>query len=59
MVDEESVTAANGKLIMKAIVDGDKRMPSEIAEEQGYVGSTKNSEEVIKAVAVALDLPEN
>lgn len=33
MVHEESVTAANAKLVMKAIVDGDDRMPSQIAEE--------------------------
>ena len=33
MVHEENVTVASAKLVMKAIIDGDTRMPSEIAEE--------------------------
>ena len=33
MVHEQSVTQQNAKQVMRAIVDGDTRMPSEIAEE--------------------------
>lgn len=39
---------------MQAIVDGDLRMPSVIAEEQGYVGGSTTSDEVLQAVAAAL-----
>ena len=59
MVHEESVTVANAKLVMKAIVDGDERMPSQIAEEQGFVGGTKTSDEVRNAVSATLQNPEN
>ena len=54
MVHEESVTVANAKLVMKAIVDGDERMPSQIAEEQGFVGGPKTSDEVRNAVSATL-----
>lgn len=59
MVHEESVTVANAKLVMKAIVDGDERMPSQIAEEKGLVGGAKTSDEVRNAVAATLQNPEN
>ena len=39
MVAEQKVTVPNAKLIMYAIVDGDKRGPLKIAEEQGFIGS--------------------
>ena len=54
MVHEENVTVANAKLVMKTIVGGDERMPSEIAEEQGFVGGPKTSDEVRTAVAATL-----
>ena len=44
---------------MMAIIDGDVRMPSEIAEEQGFVGTMITSEEVRSAVNQVLSDPEN
>ena len=46
---------ANVKEVMRAIVDGDKRMPEAIAEEQGFVGSNDGtSDKVREAVGVIL-----
>ena len=50
MVHGTNVTVANAKLVMKAIVDGDTRMPSQIAEEQGLLGGGKISDEIRTAV---------
>ena len=33
MVHEQNITVANAKLVMMAIIDGDDRMPGDIAEE--------------------------
>lgn len=53
------MTVANAKQVMFAIVDGDERMPSEIAREQGFVGYTNLSDEVKTAVESALSDPSN
>ena len=57
--EDQNITVQNAKQIMMSIVDGDDRMPSEIAEEQGFVGSSATSDEVLQAVAAALSDPEN
>ena len=44
---------------MKAIIDGDARMPAQIAEEQGLIGGAKISDEVRNAVNLTLQDPEN
>ena len=54
MVHEQDISVANAKQVMQAIVDGDERMPSKIAEEQGFVGGANLSEEVKNAVNVCL-----
>ena len=59
MVHEQSITAANAKQVMMKIVDGDTRMPSVIAEEQGFVGGTPISDEVREACKAALADPES
>ena len=35
MVEDKKLTTTNGKVVMMAIIDGDKRMPNEIAAELG------------------------
>lgn len=35
MVEDKRLTTTNGKVVMMAIIDGDKRMPNEIADELG------------------------
>ena len=59
MVHDASVTQANAKAVMQAIIDGDERMPATIAEEQGFVGAGKVSDEVRNAVTVILQDPSN
>jgi len=59
MVHGTNVTVANAKLVMKAIVDGDTRMPSQIAEEQGLLGGGKISDEIRTAVQATLADPAN
>ena len=59
MVHEESITTAHAKLVMKAIIDGDARMPAQIAEEHGLIGGAKISDEVRNAVNLTLQDPEN
>ena len=59
MVHEQAITVANAKQVMFAIVDGDERMPSTIAEEQGFVGGPITSDEVRSAVDLALEDPKN
>ena len=54
MVHEQSITVANAKQVMMAIIDGDERMPSQIAEDSGFVGGTMTSEEVTQAVEDAI-----
>jgi len=46
MVSESKMSVVNGKMVMKKIIDGDERMPSEIAEDLGLVGTVVTSEEV-------------
>ena len=59
MVHEQSITVANAKQVMMAIIDGDERMPSQIAEDSGFVGGTMTSEEVTQAVEDAIrDIPD-
>jgi len=54
MIKEEAVNSINAKEIMKRIVDGETKMPSEIAKESGFVGEVVTSDEVKKAVANAI-----
>ena len=51
MVHEQEITAGNAKQVMMAIIDGDSRMPAEIAEEHGFMGGVATSDEVKAAVA--------
>lgn len=44
------VTLANCKQVMQLIVDGDTRMPSEIAETQGFTGGAQASKELKEIV---------
>ena len=50
MVHDQKITVANAKLVMMAIIDDDKRSPSQIAEEQGLMGGIMTSDEVRDAV---------
>ena len=59
MVAEQKVTVPNGKLIMFAIVDGDTRLPAEIAEEEGFIGGAMTSDEVREAVLTCINDPAN
>lgn len=59
MVHEQKITVANAKQVMFAIVDGDERMPSEIAEDQGFVGRTNLTQEVQSAVDAAVSDSSN
>ena len=59
MVHEQDITVANAKHVMMAIIDGDTRMPSAIAEEQGFVGGPITTDEVKAAVNRALAEPTN
>ena len=49
MLNEQKITVSNAKFIMMAIVDGDKRMPSVIADEQGLAGPVAQVDEVQEA----------
>ena len=53
MVDDSNISTVNGKIVMKKIVDGDQRMPGEIADDLGLVGSVVATEDV-KTVAKAI-----
>ena len=46
MVDNQQISSVNGKVVMKKIVDGDDRMPGEIAEDLGLVGTVSTTEDV-------------
>ena len=59
MVSEQSITVANAKQVMMAIIDGDERMPAVIAQDKGFVGGPNLSEEVKGAVNAALQDPAN
>lgn len=50
MLETGKVTAANGKLICMSIIDGDDRMPTEIAEDFGMTTSVNIEAEVQSAV---------
>lgn len=47
LVNEETVNVANGKQIMMRIIDGDQRLPSQIAAELGMTGKVELSKELI------------
>jgi len=51
IVDAGSMSVVNGKLVMRKIIEGDQRMPNEIAEDLGLVGQVVTSELVKTAVA--------
>lgn len=38
LIKEETVSSTHAKQIMFAIIDGDERMPCEIAKDYGFVG---------------------
>lgn len=50
LVHEESVSAINAKKIMHMIIDGDERMPSQIAAEVGMIGKVEIGKELIGQV---------
>lgn len=49
------VTQANCKQVMQLIVDGDTRMPSEIAESAGFTGGAQASKELKEIVQKIVD----
>lgn len=53
-VSDDRISVANGKLVMNNIIDGDTRMPGEMAEDLGLVGSVVTSEVVKTATAAVL-----
>jgi len=55
MVHDQSITVANAKQVMMAIIDGDERKPSQIAEDSGFVGGGLTSEEVKNACILAVE----
>lgn len=59
MVHEQEITVGNAKHVMMAIIDGDSRMPGEIAEEQGFMGGPITSDEVKTAVTGVLNNGDN
>ena len=46
LVQNDELTVANGKQVMFKIIDGDKRMPAEIAEELGIKGGNVTGNEI-------------
>lgn len=52
LIHNDEVTVANGKLIMMQIIDGDTRMPQEIADDLGLTRSVTIDQEVQDAVNV-------
>ena len=54
MVHEQTITVSNAKQVMMAIIDGDERMPSDIAEDSGFVGGPEINDEVKAAVDEAI-----
>jgi len=59
MVHDQEITAGNAKQVMMAIIDGDSRMPSEIAEEHGFMGGIATSDEVKAVVSEVLANEDN
>ena len=55
LVQKNELTVANGKQVMMQIVDGDKRMPSEIAEDMGLLGGQTTGSEIAEAVKEVTD----
>lgn len=55
LVNEETVNVANGKQIMMRIIDGDQRLPSQIAAELGMTGKVELSKELIAQVKEVVD----
>ena len=39
MVQDRKINVANAKIVMMKTIDGDRRMPSKIAEELGFSGT--------------------
>lgn len=54
MVSDDRVSIVSGKLVMNKIIDGDSRMPAEIAEDLGLVGSVMISDDVKAMTAKVL-----
>ena len=59
MDHEQSITTANALQVMMVIIDGDTRMPTEIAEEHGFVGGPVTTDEVRNAVTACINDPNN
>ena len=59
MVHEQNITVANAKQVMMAIIDGDERMPAQIAADQGFTGIDVTSDEVKEAVGEVISDPNN
>ena len=51
---DNSITAANAKAVMRAIIEGDHRMPAEIAADSGFLGVVTISDELKATVAKAI-----
>ena len=50
LIKDSQISVANGKEIMMKIIDGDERMPTEIADQLGFTGAVITSAEVKAAV---------
>jgi Asp-tRNA(Asn)/Glu-tRNA(Gln) amidotransferase B subunit len=50
LLHHDQVTVANGKVVMQYIIDGDTRMPTEIAEELGLTTTVTIGQDVQDAV---------
>jgi len=50
LIKDSQISVANGKEIMMKIIDGDERMPTEMADKLGFTGAVITSAEVKAAV---------
>jgi len=50
LVRDKKVTTFNAKKIMRKVIEGDERMPNEIAESLGFTGEISQSEELVALV---------
>lgn len=55
LLHQDDVTIANGKQIMMRIIDGDERMPQEIADDLGLTRGTDMNQEVHDAVTLVIE----
>lgn len=55
MIKENQVTTINAKQVMMAIIDGDQRLPSVIADELGFRGGAVADEAIVVQVGIVID----